>query len=424
MPDHEHNKQTKACTSSRRQATAALARAPPRKQHAAFSSHGRKYGPTPRDAPAATDNTPTKRLVVKLKPRTTALPAHQQCDNKQLLKQSCDTSAAATFHVCHTPAAAAAAAASTCQIQPAENRNKSFRAAPVERPVTRRFKLQQSSKIRVHLKLKAPLGKSASRSRLSTLRHQQKRQTYEHKPHTQQENSTEHSMTMPDAPQASAAASPSDSELPSTATSPVQMVSCQQKPAAVRTKAAVEVEGEPTSMVVPRLPSASKLVTHLPSSCSALPQQTSPAVTGCLPINSGDLVTLLPSPFQDSHCVNSSNANRPPANGPAARSPVRYPAAIKGPFANGPPANGPIASKPAGSTAAHSHTVRGFDMKDSIARMAADKCVLHCAAPQSRLAESSLAVSCPAEPSVRYGLVLHANSPQRAASKFRPIACG
>ena len=51
---------------------------------------------------------------------------------------------------------------------------KRFKPAPVERPVTRHFKQQQTTKLKVHLRLRAPT-QSAVTQRKSTLTHQQKR---------------------------------------------------------------------------------------------------------------------------------------------------------------------------------------------------------------------------------------------------------
>ncbi len=51
---------------------------------------------------------------------------------------------------------------------------KRFKPAPVERPVTRHFKRQQTTKLKVHLRLGAP-AQSAVTQRKSTLTHQQKR---------------------------------------------------------------------------------------------------------------------------------------------------------------------------------------------------------------------------------------------------------
>jgi len=51
---------------------------------------------------------------------------------------------------------------------------KRFKPAPVERPVTRHFKRQQTTKLKVHLRLRAP-AQSAVTQRKSTLTHQQKR---------------------------------------------------------------------------------------------------------------------------------------------------------------------------------------------------------------------------------------------------------
>lgn len=70
--------------------------------------------------------------------------------------------------------------------QPALPKRPPHKAAPVERPVTRRFKLQQSSSIRVSIKLKKPLGSSGLSTRLSTLRHQRKRQATEQSPDASQ----------------------------------------------------------------------------------------------------------------------------------------------------------------------------------------------------------------------------------------------
>ena len=52
---------------------------------------------------------------------------------------------------------------------------KCFKAAPVERPVTRRFKLQQRSKLKVHIKLSSPAQADQLSQRRSTVTHQQKR---------------------------------------------------------------------------------------------------------------------------------------------------------------------------------------------------------------------------------------------------------
>ena len=51
---------------------------------------------------------------------------------------------------------------------------KRFKPAPIERPVTRHFKRQQTTKLKVHLRLRAP-AQSAVTQRKSTLTHQQKR---------------------------------------------------------------------------------------------------------------------------------------------------------------------------------------------------------------------------------------------------------
>ncbi len=51
---------------------------------------------------------------------------------------------------------------------------KRFKPAPVERPVTRHFKRQQTTNLKVHLRLRAP-AQSAVTQRKSTLTHQQKR---------------------------------------------------------------------------------------------------------------------------------------------------------------------------------------------------------------------------------------------------------
>ena len=52
---------------------------------------------------------------------------------------------------------------------------KCFKAAPVERPVTRRFKLQQRSHLKVHIKLRSPAQADQLSQRRSTVTHQQKR---------------------------------------------------------------------------------------------------------------------------------------------------------------------------------------------------------------------------------------------------------
>lgn len=52
---------------------------------------------------------------------------------------------------------------------------KAFKAAPIERPITRRFKLQQRSQLKLRIKLKKTAETDQQPQRASTLKHQQKR---------------------------------------------------------------------------------------------------------------------------------------------------------------------------------------------------------------------------------------------------------
>lgn len=131
---------------------------------------------TARYKQTADNSSPTKRLVVKLK-GLAVLPA------KQLNKPASNSTqcAAVKSQLDQVPTATVA----TPPAVATESRRRAFKAAAVERPVTRHFKLQQSAKIRVHLKLQPNSSASAFSNRLSTLRQQRKRQNSMSEPKAQ-----------------------------------------------------------------------------------------------------------------------------------------------------------------------------------------------------------------------------------------------
>ena len=121
----------------------------------------------------------TQRLVIKLKANSNSV-AKLDVTNGQLSKPDAITAEPVVPKL--SPSSADAAALHGALPQLAPPKRPAHKAAPVERPVTRRFKLQQSSSIRVSIKLKKPLGSSGLSARPSTLRHQRKRQATDQSP--------------------------------------------------------------------------------------------------------------------------------------------------------------------------------------------------------------------------------------------------
>ncbi|KAL0039028.1 hypothetical protein WJX77_005595 [Trebouxia sp. C0004] len=117
--------------------------------------------------------TSIRKLTIKL--GSNALASHQASIALPELKQSqrLKLKSPLTRPATHTaePSASLPLAQSQKQTLPHAKR---FKPAPVERPVTRHFKRQQTTKLKVHLRLRTP-AQSAVTQRKSTLTHQQKR---------------------------------------------------------------------------------------------------------------------------------------------------------------------------------------------------------------------------------------------------------
>lgn len=168
LPSNQgHRPKSKHLKAAKRGTGIQLATAAPRKQHAVATLYQHNNMLEQNHTVEAHE---TKRLVVKLRGQPVAVPLSQQAHLQQVPKPGCNSRPAEKQ--CTQPAAATTA---TGQNPHTAGRSTSYRAATVERPVTRRFKLQQTTSLRVHLKLRTPTGGSSLRSRPSSLRHQQKR---------------------------------------------------------------------------------------------------------------------------------------------------------------------------------------------------------------------------------------------------------
>ena len=189
LPDDPKTR-SKAHIPLKRKASNPPASPPPRKQRAVCTKPDSRCQPAENATPECADSTPTKRLTIKLRGQSVILPATLQQDSKKQpskQRQHCPNSAVAATAVLplHAPHAQAMSVN-----EKAGKEHKCFRAAVVERPVTRRFKLQQSTKIRVRLKLTKNDSTSAVGRRVSTLKHQHKRHISFLKPQLQQDEAT------------------------------------------------------------------------------------------------------------------------------------------------------------------------------------------------------------------------------------------
>ena len=167
LPD-DHKVNSKAHIPLKRKASTPPASPPPRKQRAVFTKRDSRCQPTQNATPECAESTLTKHLTIKLRGQSVTLPARQQQDSKKQpskQRQYCPNSAIAATAVLplHAPPAHM-----TSINQKAGKEDKRFRAAVVERSVTRRFELQQSTKIRVRLKLSKNNSIAAVSRRLST----------------------------------------------------------------------------------------------------------------------------------------------------------------------------------------------------------------------------------------------------------------
>lgn len=185
LPD-EHKAISKTQSPLKRKASTLPVSPPPRKQRAVCTKLNSSYQPTQNATPECAESTPTKRLTIKLRGQSVILPATQQQDSKkQPSKQRHHSPNSAVAATAVLPLHAPPVKPMSVN-QEAGKEHKRFRAAVVERPVTRRFKLQQSTKIRVRLKLGKNVSTAAVGRRLSTLKHQHKRHISFSKPQVQQ----------------------------------------------------------------------------------------------------------------------------------------------------------------------------------------------------------------------------------------------
>ena len=136
---------------------------------------------------------PARRIVIKLSMKA---PGVGQGTAPQL--QAKQASPAILLQAGHEqatpPTDSSAHAASPSRV----TTSKPFKVAPVERPVTRRFSLQQhsSSKLKLRIKLKRPTATSDQQpQRMSTLQHQQKRDAKTHHSTAKHNSSTSPSAT-------------------------------------------------------------------------------------------------------------------------------------------------------------------------------------------------------------------------------------